>query len=222
MKMIRIFVVLTLASCVLGQLQAQSSHHHNNNSNGDQGQTGTPGQFDYYLLTLSWAPEFCHGHGDSPECQGKHFGFVVHGLWPQFTSGGWPQTCSTGPGLADPSAMTDIMPDPSLVAHEWAKHGTCSGLDADGYFKAVRQAFTSIHVPAKFSAPAEQFLITPADVKDAFVEANPQLNREDMTVSCGNNYLTAVSVCMGKDLKAVACQNLKDCRGNKIKVPPVQ
>lgn len=178
--MMRVYVILMLACCLLGHLQAQSSHHHNNN--GDQGQTGTPGQFDYYLLTLSWAPEFCHGHGDSPECQGKHFGFVVHGLWPQYTSGGWPQTCSTGPGLADPSTITDIMPDPSLVAHEWAKHGTCSGLDANGYFKAVRQAFTSIHVPAKFSAPSEQFLITPADVKDAFVQANPQLSREDMTV----------------------------------------
>jgi len=221
MKIIRMCVILALAGCLLGRVQAQSSHHHSRGGQ-EQGQAGTPGQFDYYLLTLSWAPEFCHGHGDSPECQGKHFGFVVHGLWPQYTSGGWPQTCSTAPGLADPSTMTDIMPDPSLVAHEWAKHGTCSGLDADDYFKTVRQAFTSIHVPAKFSGTSQQLLIAPADVKDAFVEANPQLRAQDMTVSCGNNYLTAVSVCMGKDLKAVACQNLKDCRANKVKVPPVQ
>jgi ribonuclease T2 len=220
MKMPRLGVMLMLVSCFFWQVQAQPSQHHRNDS--DQGQSGTPGQFDYYLLTLSWAPEFCHSHGDSPECQGKHFGFVVHGLWPQYTKGGWPESCSTAAGLADPSTMTDIMPDPSLIAHEWSKHGTCSGLDADGYFKLIRQAFTSIHVPGKFTAPAEKFSIPPAGVKDAFMQANPQLAREDMTVSCGNNYLTAVSVCMSKDLQPTACQNLRDCRANTIKVPPVQ
>jgi ribonuclease T2 len=118
--------------------------------------------------------------------------------------------------------MTDIMPDPSLIAHEWSKHGTCSGLDANGYFKLIRQAFSSIHIPAQFTAPGQQLMITPAEVKDDFVQANPQLKAEDVTVSCGNNYLTAVSVCLAKDVQAVACQNLKDCRANKIKVPPVK
>jgi len=219
MKRVRSFVVFVLVVCFAGLAAAQSSHHHGNS---DQGQRGTPGQFDYYLLTLSWAPEFCHSHGNSPECTGQHFGFVVHGLWPQFTAGGWPQNCSTDPGLADPSTMTDIMPDPTLIAHEWSKHGTCSGLDANGYFKLIRQAFTSIHIPAKFNSPGEKFSITPAEVKSDFVQANSQLQSGDMTVSCGNNYLTAVSVCFGKDLTAVACQNLKDCRANVVKVPPVQ
>jgi hypothetical protein len=31
-----------------------------------------------------------------------------------------------------------------------------------------------------------------------------------------------VSVCMSKDLQPTACQNLRDCRANTIKVPPVQ
>jgi ribonuclease T2 len=216
MKMKRAGIILIFVGCWFVQLQSQSSGRR-----GHQGQTGTPGQFDYYLLTLSWAPEFCHSHGESRECGGKHVGFVVHGLWPQYVNG-YPESCSNEPGLADASSMTDIMPDPSLVAHEWAKHGTCSGLNADGYFKAVRQAFLSIHVPVKLAATTELLLMTPAEVKDAFVQANPQLVREDMTVSCGNNYLTAVSVCMTKDLKPAACQNLRDCRANKIKVPPVR
>jgi len=216
MKMKRAWIILTLVGCLFAQGLSQSSGRR-----GHQGQAGMPGQFDYYLLTLSWAPEFCHSHGESPECGGQHFGFVVHGLWPQYANG-YPESCSHEPGLVDASSMTDIMPDPSLVAHEWARHGTCSGLNADGYFKAVRQAFASIHVPAKFSAPAAEFLITPAEVKDAFLQANPQLSREDMTVSCGNNYLTAVSVCMTKELKPTACQNLRDCRANRIKVPPVR
>jgi ribonuclease T2 len=220
MKTSRWILVLALAISCAGRVQAQSHHHHRNND--EQGQSGTPGQFDYYLLTMSWAPEFCHSHGDSPECGGQHFGFVVHGLWPQYTSGGWPQNCSTAPGLADPSKMTDIMPDPSLIAHEWARHGTCSGLDADAYFKLIRRAFASVHVPGRLTAPGQMFLIPPAEVKDEFVQANPQLRAEDMTVSCGNNYLTAVSVCLSKDLQPMACQNLRDCRANKVRVPPVR
>jgi ribonuclease T2 len=53
---------------------------------------GQPGKFDFYLLNLSWAPEFCSIQGTSPECTGAvHYGFIVHGLWPQNNDG----TCTT-------------------------------------------------------------------------------------------------------------------------------
>jgi ribonuclease T2 len=194
-----------------------ASRHRNN-----QHQQGQPGVFDYYLLTLSWSPEFCHGHPDKPECQSGHFGFVVHGLWPQYANGGYPESCSTQPGPSDASSMTDIMPDPTLVAHEWSVHGTCSGLDADAYFKLIRQAFSSVKIPSRFSAPGQQFSLPPQQIKQAFLDANSQLKIEDLTVSCGNNYLTAVSVCLSKDLQPTACQALRDCGANTVKVPPVR
>jgi len=177
--------------------------------------------FDYYLLTLSWSPEFCHSHADKPECQSGHHGFVVHGLWPQYVDG-YPEKCSNAPGLSDPSQMRDIMPDTGLVAHEWTTHGTCSGLDAQEYFRLLRRAFTSVRVPERFTAQSESFSMSPQEVKNEFVRANPALNAQEMTVSCGNNYLTAVSFCMSKDLKAVACKNLRDCRASVIRVPGVR
>ena len=79
-----------------------SSHHHMR-----QQFSGEPGKFDYYVLALSWSPEFCHSHPANAQCSG-HFGFVVHGLWPQFVDG-YPEHCSTQPGLADPSSMTDTV-----------------------------------------------------------------------------------------------------------------
>lgn len=81
---------------------------------------GTPGEFDYYLLTLSWSPEFCYSqaHAEKPECQSGHNGFVLHGLWPQYAHGGYPENCSKAPGLANAGEMADIMPDAGLVAHE--------------------------------------------------------------------------------------------------------
>ncbi|HTS37934.1 MAG TPA: ribonuclease T2 [Candidatus Solibacter sp.] len=203
---------------LLPLIAAGAPKHHKSTQSGH----GKPGEFDYYLLTLSWSPEFCHGHPDKPECQSGHFGFVVHGLWPQYTAGGYPENCSNAQGLSNPAEMKDIMPDAGLVAHEWSTHGTCSGLDAESYFKLLRQAFTSVKIPDKFSAPHQNFSISPPDMKKEFVQANPNFSADDMTVGCGNNYLTAVSLCVTKDLKATSCQNLRDCRANSVKVPPVK
>src|SRR5215472_14020606 len=172
--------------------------------------SGQPGVFDYYVLALSWSPEFCHSHPERPECASGSHGFVVHGLWPQYVDG-YPENCSTAPGLADPSRMTDIMPDTSLVAHEWGTHGTCSGLNPEEYFKLVRQAFESVKVPERLKKPHRLFSITPRELKQEFVRANPQWKADDVTVSCGNNYLTGVSVCMDKQLHAYACSGLGDC-----------
>src|SRR6201996_9691352 len=52
--------------------------------------------FDYYLLNLSWSPEFCHSHPNATECASRAT-FVLHGLWPQNTDGTYPQNCSTAP-----------------------------------------------------------------------------------------------------------------------------
>jgi ribonuclease T2 len=180
---------------------------------------GQPGVFDYYVLTLSWSPEFCHSHPDKPECSG-HRGFVIHGLWPQYVDG-YPEHCSNAPGLANPSEMADIMPDAGLVAHEWSTHGTCSGLDAENYFKLLRRAFNEVKIPDRFANARDNFSIDPSDAKKAFLQSNPNFRAEDMTVSCGNNYLTAVSLCLTKDLKPTACQNLRDCRANAIHVPRI-
>jgi ribonuclease T2 len=183
-------------------------------------QSGQPGAFDYYVLALSWSPEFCHTHPAKPECASGRFGFVVHGLWPQDVDG-YPENCSTAPGLRNPSQMTDIMPDESLVAHEWKTHGTCSGLDADAYFRLVREAFSSVKIPSEFNNPTRTFSVTPRDLKEKFLGANQRLKAEDLTISCGNNYLTGVSVCFDKQLQPRACEGLRDCRANVIKVPPV-
>jgi ribonuclease T2 len=189
--------------------------------NSQQASQGMPGVFDYYVLVLSWSPEFCYSHPDKPECQSGHHGFVVHGLWPQYTDG-YPERCSTAPGLANSAEMSDIMPDASFVAHEWITHGTCSGLDAEHYFQLLRRAFGSVTMPKRFVAPRENFSIPPQEVKRTFLQVNPGFSADEMTVSCGNNYLTAVSFCMTKELKPTACQNLRDCRANVIRVPRVR
>lgn len=182
-----------------------------------------PGAFDYYILNLSWSPEFCHGNPAKPECGGSHhFGFVVHGLWPEFEKGGGPEFCSHAPGLQDPTAMLDIIPDVQLIGHEWQAHGTCSGFSAGDYFNLIRKAFTSLRIPRQFANPRAQFAISPSDIKKAFEESNPILNDAAIAISCRSNYLNAVSICLSKDLHPVACTAVQDCRARTVRVAPVR
>ncbi len=180
------------------------------------------GHFDYYLLTLSWAPEYCHGHRNSPECDGSHRGFVVHGLWPQDRDGRWPSQCSNAPRLSDPSSMLDIMPDPRLIAHEWATHGTCTGLTAEQYFQVVRQAYNQIKIPPALAAPSQTSRQSAAEIKQLFADANPGMSAEDIAISCHNRYLAGVEFCLSKTLQPIACQAVRDCNAGSITIPSAQ
>jgi ribonuclease T2 len=119
----------------------------------------TPGQFDFYVLSLSWSPSFCEevaergsgGRSQQAQCGGRPFSFVVHGLWPQYEHG-YPEYCDRDSWL-DRNVMTsmlDLMPAPGLIFNEWKKHGTCSGLAARGYFEAIRRARAAVKIPPEF------------------------------------------------------------------------
>jgi ribonuclease T2 len=57
------------------------------------------GQFDYYVMALSWSPNWCELEGDakgSDQCAAHHdHGWILHGLWPQYHRG-FPSYCRTG------------------------------------------------------------------------------------------------------------------------------
>ena len=179
-----------------------------------------PGTFDFYILNLSWSPEFCHTHPGNPQCAARP-GFIVHGLWPQNNDGTYPQHCS---GMAKPpnaAAYMDIMPTIDLILHEWQTHGTCTGLNPEGYFSRIRTAFRSVAIPSMFAATqTPPSSIKPDALLAEFRQANPTFPPESFALSCGNNYLTAIEVCFDRRLKPEACQNVRSCRANVIKIAP--
>jgi ribonuclease T2 len=187
-------------------------------------QSGTPGAFYFYLLTLSWSPEYCHSHPTNAQCTGSHhFGFVVHGLWPEFSNGGYPEHCSNAPGPSNPAAYLDIMPDLGLIQHEWTTHGTCSGLTAQAYFDNIRKAFSSIKIPRQFGTSTMQQTVSARQIKTQFEQANPTLKDPDVVISCAGTYLQAVEICLTKSLSPMVCStSLHSCTANSIRVPPVQ
>ncbi len=181
--------------------------------------TSQPGVFDFYLLNLSWSPEFCATHPDKPECSAQS-GFVLHGLWPQNNDGSYPEHCSDAPGPSDASAFHDLYPDSGLLSHEWSTHGTCSGLTPDAFFTQARTALRDIQIPATLGHITQQTAAAPDEILAQFTRANPSLPRESFALSCGNNYLTAIEVCLDRNLHATACNNIRSCRATSIRIVP--
>lgn len=179
-----------------------------------------PGQFDYYVLSLGWTPSWCATTGDArsdPQCNaGQGYGFTLHGLWPQ-NEAGWPSGCRTAeraPSRADTRAMADIMGSAGLAWHEWKKHGSCSGLNARGYYALARKAYEGIHIPRYFKALPRTAKIPTPVIEAAFIEANPALNRDMITVTCSGRRIAEVRICLTKDLQPRDCaaDTLLDCR----------
>src|SRR5580692_9621873 len=147
---------------------------------------GEPGTFDYYLLSLSWSPAFCRTDPGAAECNGpRRFGFIVHGLWPQYEKG-WPENCNVHQQVPDTvvADIADIMPARGLVYHEWSAHGTCSGLDPADFFALVRRAYAGINLPASVSGPAQAIEQAPAAIAEAFLRANPKMPPASIVVTC--------------------------------------
>jgi ribonuclease T2 len=199
-----------------------AKHHHTNSSKA----SGTPGDFDFYLLTLSWAPEFCATHTStrsSTECDpSRHYGFIVHGLWPENNDGSYPQTCAPAQPVAQAivQQMLTIMPDRGLIQHEWATHGTCSGLATADYFTAIRKAYAEVQVPQEFHAPARQESVSPANIEQKFASAN-HAPADAFRVSCSQGEMVAVEACLTKDLQFRSCgSSVRDCRAPQVLVRP--
>ena len=180
---------------------------------------GQPGHFDFYLMNLSWSPEFCSIRGTSPQCAGRP-GFILHGLWTQNSDGTYPVFCSEQPAPANIAQNLDITPDLSLLQHEWAKHGTCSGVGPRRYFAMEHQAFHSLKIPSQFEHVDHEISLTPNAILDLFAQANPDFPRGSILLSCGRNHLTAIEACFNKELKPIVCQGLRTCRANSVKITP--
>lgn len=204
---------------------SQAEHHQGRGQRGERGDrtAGRVGDFDYYLVSLSWSPSYCVLHPDDQRQCGKGYGFVLHGLWPQKMSGGYPQECESSEALPDSVVRKALpfMPSEKLIHHEWTKHGTCSGLTADAYFSLADRVFAAVRVPAKFEHPPSAFAMSADEVLREFVAANPQVPANTFTVQCSGNELQEVRLCMSPEAKAQACGRgvRTQCRDGPVQVP---
>jgi ribonuclease T2 len=203
----------------------------------DRSARNVAGAFDYYTLVLSWSPTYCAtqpSNESDPQCRlnsPRPYAFVLHGLWPQYENG-FPEYCHTRERPFVPRRtidnMLDIMPSPRLVIHEYRKHGTCSGLDPVSYYDLSRKLFEKIKIPERFVAPEKAFFVTPGEVADAFMKANPDLDNDMLAVECrgSGNRLREIRICFSREGNFRACGSNEHprrlCSAGRMYVPPVR
>lgn len=169
---------------------------------------GAPaGEFDFYVLALSWSPGFCALEGERrglDQCEpGRAFGFVIHGLWPQFNRG-YPTECGPSgrfPGRQALDEATALFPSRNLAEYQWRKHGTCSGRSAPDYFRDARRARDNVRLPEALTRAAKDIELSPLDIERAFVEVNPGLRSDMIALACRRGVLQEVRICFDRTLK---------------------
>jgi ribonuclease T2 len=187
------------------------------------------GDFDYYVLSLSWSPTWCALEGEargSPQCdEANDFGWVLHGLWPEYEDG-WPSYCLTAerdPSRTETDAMADIMGSPGAAWYQWQKHGRCAGLAPEDYFASAREAFDSVKLPEIFREMREAYRLPASVIEDAFLEANPDLQPDMLTITCKSGRIQEARLCLTKDLAPRNCgaDVVRDCALTDALIEPI-
>lgn len=188
------------------------------------------GDFDYYVLALSWSPTWCALEGDqrgSPQCDSdKDNGWVLHGLWPQYEDG-WPSFCATSvrnPSRSDTRDEADLFGSSGNAWHQWNKHGRCSGLKADDYYALAREAYGRVNRPAIFRKLEDPIKLPAAVVEQAFLEANPGWQADEVTITCKSGRIQEARICLTRTLEPRRCGSdvIRDCRMTDALFDPVR
>ncbi|MFY9212335.1 MAG: ribonuclease T2 [Aestuariivita sp.] len=190
----------------------------------------TAGQFDYYVLALSWSPNWCALEGDargSDQCDARHdHGWILHGLWPQYHRG-WPAFCQTAerpPPRAMTAAMADIMGTAGLAWYQWKKHGSCSGLSAAEYYALSREAYGRVTRPEIFRRLDRTVKLPASVVEEAFLKENTGMEPDGITITCKDGHIQEARLCLSRDLDPVPCGQdvVRDCTLRDAVFTPVR
>ena len=193
-------------------------------------QSDTAGEFDYYVLALSWSPNWCAYEGDardSDQCDARHdFGWILHGLWPQYERG-WPANCPTSerpPSRAMTRDMADIMGTSGLAWHQWRKHGVCDGTDAATFYAKSRDAYGTITRPEILRNLDKAVSLPASLIEEAFLSENPRLEPDMLTVTCREGYIQEVRICLTRDLDPRVCGRdvIRDCSATDALFTPIR
>ena len=230
----RVILLATLVALIsFAPLDAQSKKRKRQTAPKSESKTNSGrargGSFDYYVLSLSYAPNFCaqSGQHDPGECgPGKYFGFVVHGLWPESNEGSGPENCGSSVVPTDiVSDTVKYIPTESLIQHEWKTHGTCSGLNVKDYFAAVKKARDAVSIPPYLRAPSLKRDMAPAEILRSFAVSNTSFPMDSFRVACitATRDLQEVRVCLDKNLSPISCpRSLGSCPISSVILLPTK
>jgi ribonuclease T2 len=181
----------------------------------------------HYVIALSWEPAFCELNASKPECRALDkadfaaTNLTIHGLWPNNGPGVGPLYCGvdeatkareeTGdwcelpvPEMTDKTRadLSAAMPGTvsCLERHEWIKHGTCTGIEADDYFANTVRLAKAVQATrlAQVIAANVGRTVTPGQLRNAFEADFDAGSSTALSLVClerhGRRYLTEIRI----------------------------
>ena len=171
---------------------------------------GRKGDFDHYILSFSWSPAFCAspaGRRATLQCRDNQFGWIVHGLWPQYAERRagqlWPQYCGPVQPVPEPVLRRHLCtsPDPRLMQCEWAKHGSCSDFaTAEEYFAAQVGVATRLTLPEPRPGQSVQAFTAVLLAANDESHGHHRLERRHLRVISGPEGIRELRICLERDL----------------------
>lgn len=184
------------------------------------------------LLAISWQNAFCQTHQYKKECKAmtkKDFGasnFVLHGLWPQPRNNQYCNVSKKEVGmdknkqwhrLSDLDLNTTVRSDLSklmpgyhsnLHKHEWVKHGTCYGTNANEYYADAMNLLTQVNESKvqKYFEKNIGKIIELKNIRKLFNEEFGKGAGEHVTMNCKQGLITELWLHLGsaeEDLKGL-------------------
>jgi ribonuclease T2 len=88
----------------------------------------------------------------------------------------------------------------------------------------VRKARAAVKIPPKYADVQQPLSVTPRDVEDAFINANPGLSPGAIAIGCTRKRLTEVRLCLSQDLQFRNCPGIakRSCRHDQLVMPPTR
>ncbi|MBW4329959.1 ribonuclease T [Stakelama sp. CBK3Z-3] len=165
-----------------------------------------------YTLAIGWSPEQCHGGAGSIasgfQCSATNqFGFTLHGLWPDGKGAQWPQYCRSAAILPERVIRRHICATPSaqLMQHEYAKHGTCTGMAPADYFAKSTGLFGVLRYPDMVRLSHRDDL-TAGQLAAAIAAANPGMTARMMRITASKDgYLREIWFCLDTGYRYRVC-----------------
>ena len=169
-----------------------------------------------YTLALSWSPEYCRTRtdkrADARQCSGREgrYGLIVHGLWPQGAQN-WPQWCpaTQNPSSADLRANMCLSPSASLLARQWAKHGSCMARKPATYFRVTRILYNGLRWP-DFDRMAREDGLNAGMIRTRFAEVNPGWRADAVGVKVNRRgWLEELRLCYDRRFIPTPCSRAR-------------
>jgi len=191
--------------------------------------------FDLLLLVRSWSPTFClELHHEGRRCSIEPVeAFTLHGLWPEFIGGGWPEYCphhGNDTKIHITSRMKCEWPsfggeNAYFWMHELLKHGSCMEkllMNSSNYFDTALE----LNERYDLNGALHDFIDTQSHDMDiietnnfiSFIESgSDQFVEGSLLASCtAKEELNEMWMCLDLQLKAQKCpsdvQPRRTCR----------